>query len=234
MLKNRLYLGELHFGKHSNLEAHPAIVDPVIWQQAQRTTAPVGRQPKSDFLLARLKVLRCGTCGSTLGPATHHQHETTVRLYRCTASSDPGCTRRVSIRADVVEPAVIEATKQALKGIKGEASAEARAREADEQLDRAQADLDAALRAFSGLEDEPVAQERLQELRATRDAAREHAAHLRGTSTTITISATTHWDDLTLTEHRDLVRTMIARVVVGPGVRGHRSVDRLAIELRPQ
>src|SRR5262245_2259056 len=36
MLGSRLYLGELHFGRLVNLDAHPAIVDKAIWAKVQR------------------------------------------------------------------------------------------------------------------------------------------------------------------------------------------------------
>src|SRR5207253_2501442 len=62
LLKSRVVLGEIHFGKLVSLDAHPAIVEPEVWQQVQRVSVPRGRKPKSDRLLARQRVLRCATC----------------------------------------------------------------------------------------------------------------------------------------------------------------------------
>jgi DNA invertase Pin-like site-specific DNA recombinase len=56
MLASRIYLGEIHFGKLHNYEAHPAIVDKELWDRVQRMVVARGRQPSSDRLLARLGV----------------------------------------------------------------------------------------------------------------------------------------------------------------------------------
>ena len=47
ILTNRVYLGEVHFGKLQNLEAHEPLVPRDLWQRAQRVHVPRGRQPKS-------------------------------------------------------------------------------------------------------------------------------------------------------------------------------------------
>jgi site-specific DNA recombinase len=66
MLASRVYLGEIHFGTLVNLRAHPAIVDADLWRRVQRAKVSRGRRAKSDRLLARLGVLRCGTCGARM------------------------------------------------------------------------------------------------------------------------------------------------------------------------
>src|SRR5215471_9351368 len=66
MFSNRLYLGEIHFGKLVNLNAHEPLVDRELWLQARDRREPRGRPAKSDRLLARLGVLVCGSCGSRL------------------------------------------------------------------------------------------------------------------------------------------------------------------------
>jgi site-specific DNA recombinase len=75
MLRSRMYLGEIHFGELHNLHAHEAIIrDRGLFERVQRRTISRGRQAKSERLLARLGVLRCGTCGSPLRTSeqTHH------------------------------------------------------------------------------------------------------------------------------------------------------------------
>ena len=59
MLSSRLYLGEIHFGKLVNTEAHDAIVPRDLFDRVQRNKVPRGPRPKSDRLLARLGVLHC-------------------------------------------------------------------------------------------------------------------------------------------------------------------------------
>ena len=67
MLRSRMYLGEIHFGDLHNLNAHePIIKDRALFERVQRRTVSRGRQAKSERLLARLGVLRCGTCGSRM------------------------------------------------------------------------------------------------------------------------------------------------------------------------
>ena len=65
-LTSRLLLGELHFGKFSNLEAFPHLIDVETFNRLQRMCLPRGRRPKSERLLARLGVLRCETCGARM------------------------------------------------------------------------------------------------------------------------------------------------------------------------
>jgi site-specific DNA recombinase len=67
MLRSRMYLGEIHFGELHNTHAHePIIRDRRLFERVQRRTVSRGRQAKSERLLARLGVLRCGTCGSRM------------------------------------------------------------------------------------------------------------------------------------------------------------------------
>src|SRR5690554_408118 len=89
------------------------------------------------------------------------------RIYRCPSTGD--CKRRVTISAAKVERAVREAVERATRDVEGRASVEAHAREVERERERSQADLDAAIRAFAGVADEPAARERLAELQADRD-----------------------------------------------------------------
>jgi hypothetical protein len=67
VLRSRMYLGEIHFGELHNPSAHePIIEDRGLFERVQRRTVSRGRQATSERLLARLGVLRCGTCGSRM------------------------------------------------------------------------------------------------------------------------------------------------------------------------
>ena len=222
LLRSKVVLGEIHHGKYEpNLSAHEAIVDRDLWDAVQRTRVPSGRKPKSERLLARLGVLRCGSCGSRLAGSTATGATSAgggggkkYPIYRC---GEKTCPRPVSISATVVERAVVAEVRAAIASMQGRASAEDDAQRAEQTAQRTQADLDAAIRAFSGLQDEPVALQRLRELREARDTARGRADELRGLSTAFTISGSTDWDILTLEERRAVVRAVVARVVVSPG-----------------
>lgn len=221
MLSSRVVLGEIHFGKLSNLEAHEPIVERDVWQAVQRVKVPRGRRATSDRLLARLGVLRCATCDARMVVGTTAKR---YPIYRCPSTGD--CPQRVAISATIVEGIVVSEVRRILADAEGSASADARAREAEAALERAQADLDAAVRAFAGLEDEASARERLGELRELRNQARAHRDQLGGLHSVVTIRADADWDLLTLDEQRALVRATLERVTVEPG----RGADRVTVE----
>ena len=225
LLRSRMLLGELHFGDNHNEHAFPAIVDPETWQRLQRAFVPRGRRAKSERLLARLGVLRCGTCDARMVVGMSQKR---YPFYRCPPVSD--CPQRVSIGAGIAERVVVDAVKELLAGIEGRASVEGGAAEAADELARRQDALDAAIRAFAGLEDELAARERLQELREARDQARErHDELLAASAPALTVGAG-DWDLLTTEERRALIRAVVERAVVSPG----RGTDRITVEPRGQ
>jgi hypothetical protein len=223
MLGSRVYLGEIHFGDLHNTTAHPAIVDPDVWRRVQGRSSPRGRKAKSERLLARLGVLRCATCDSRMVVGT--SNNSSYYLYRCPPTGD--CPRRVTISAALAEEVVVNAVREHLADAEGRASADASARQAITDRDQAQADLDAAIRAFAGVADEPAATERLGELRARRDAAESRVDRLRGAPDALTVNAAADWDRLSLEARRALIRTTVQRATVTPG----RGADRVNVEL---
>lgn len=223
LLHSRVVLGEVHFGDLHNLSAHPAIVDPETWKRVQRASAPRGVQAESGRLLARLGVLRCGTCGSRMSVTTSNYH---YPAYRCGQAEY--CKRRVTISAELAEQTVVRATRDALADVKGRASAEGRRREAAGALATADANLQAAFRAFAGMEGEAGARERLQELREARDKAQAHLDSLGGLGTVVTFSPTAEWDRLAVDEQRAFISATIASATVAPG----RGSDRIEIILK--
>lgn len=230
LLQSRVYLGELHFGKFEpNLTAHEPLVDRGIWEAVQRARSPSGRKPKSERLLARLGLLRCGSCrsrmaGSTATGATSRGGGGGRKypIYRC---GNKTCQQPVSISAERVERTVIAAVQEALSDVQGRASADSGAQEAQEAAERAQTDLDAAVRAFGGLDDEVAVRRRLLELREVRDTARERADRLRGQRSALTVSIS-DWDRLSLDGRRAIISAVVERVTVTPG----RGADRIAVE----
>jgi DNA invertase Pin-like site-specific DNA recombinase len=111
LLKNRVYLGELRYGRDSrfvNSASHEPIVDVALWHAAQH---PNGRQlsaarsEDTGYLLSGL--LRCGGCRYCLqGTMTSRRK----RIYRCTRTHAAGvCTAPARVDADRVEEAAIGA-----------------------------------------------------------------------------------------------------------------------------
>jgi site-specific DNA recombinase len=225
LLKSRMLLGELRFGDLLNENAFPAIVDPETWQKLERVSLPRGRRAKSDRLLARLGVLRCGSCGARMVVGTSQGR---YSLYRCPPVGD--CSQRVTISAEVAERTVIEAVQELLAGIEGRASVKSGVGDAAEELARRQEALDKAIRTFEGLEDEQAARKRLQELRADRDQAQERHDELLAASAPAVVVSAGDWNLLTVEERRSLIPAVVDSAVVSPG----RGPDRITVEPRSQ
>jgi DNA invertase Pin-like site-specific DNA recombinase len=221
MLSRRVYLGEIHFGELVNLEAHSPLISLDLWRRVQGVRVPRGPLARSPRLLARLGVLRCGTCGARMSVGGRRKYP----AYRCTPSND--CPRPAQIQAHVAEGVVVEAVRAALADVTGKASSEQDAREAVAVAEQAQADLDAAIRAFSGLADEPSATERLGDLRRARDEAVDRAEQLGGLRASYTVDVAAEWDALSVEGQRDLIRAVVARAIVTRG----RGPGRITVEL---
>jgi site-specific DNA recombinase len=194
----------------------------------QRQVVSRGRRPKSERLLARLGVLRCGTCGARMvtGTTVQGRRRKPYAFYRCNPTSD--CPRRVTISADVAENTVIDAVKRILAGVEGTATADTGIAAARADAERAEAELDAAVRAFSGLDDVEATRERLAALRDARDAARDRLDDLQQHVLPAVTLTADDWDVLTLNERRDLIRAVVDRAVVAPG----RGDGRVTVEAR--
>ncbi len=232
LLGSRIVLGELRFGEMVNTGSHPAIVDAQTWQLVQQARSPRGPRPKSDRLLARLGLLRCATCGGRMVIGSTDQRTAGGGrkrhfFYRCSPVGD--CQQRVTISADVAEATIAVEVKRLLDGMRGTASVGNELADAERDFDHAERDLDAAVRAFTGLEDVEAARERLLELRGVRDRARDRLESLQAAAApAVAISATGDWHLLTLDEQRALVVATIDRANVHPG----RGADRIAIHPR--
>lgn len=219
LLKSRVVLGEIHFGTHvPNLAAHPAIVELELWQRVRAVCVSRGRRAKSERLLARIGVLRCGTCGARMvvGSSNHGRYA----LYRCPTTSD--CVRKATISAQLVEDEAVKATRRILADVKGRASRRAHWLEAKQDAERAQALLDALIELLDPLE--PAARQRLQAATTERDLAMQRRDRLRPERDEETASVE-DWDSLRLVTRRALVRSAITITILAG-----RGPDRIKIE----
>jgi recombinase-like zinc beta ribbon protein/recombinase len=177
MLRSRMYLGEIHFGELHNTHAHePIIKDRRLFERVQRRAVSRGRQAKSERLLARLGVLRCGTCGSRM------VINSDSGSYRCGDTSANRCRRRAAVKADRVEEMVLDAVRvywATANAHRGD-SRRQQIREADEAIVRANADLDNTIRQLGelGLLGRPASQETLEKLTTALDHAHTVRARL--------------------------------------------------------
>jgi site-specific DNA recombinase len=222
MLANRIYLGELHFGKLVNLAACEPIIDRELWGRVNRMVIPRGPRPASTRLLSRLGVLRCGSCGARLG-AMKLPKQGDYPIYRCPSTSD--CEHHMTISAVIAEQTITEHVRAALANVEGRASAETNIRNAEHELAGAQDALDAAVRAFDGIGDELTVREKLAELRQARDEAQGQLDQLGSGGLEVRVSADTDWERLTMDEQRALIRATVSRATVGPG----RGAERITI-----
>ena len=101
--------------------------------------------------------------------------------YRCGDTSANRCQRRAAVKADRVEEMVLDALRAyaATADAPRRASRRRQIREADEAIERANADLDDTIRQLGGLGllGRPASQETLEKLAKTLDDA--HAARVR-------------------------------------------------------
>jgi hypothetical protein len=229
LLRSRVVLGELRFGETMvNLESHQAIVNADLWQKVQRMSSPRGPRPKSDRLLARLSVLRCGTCGARMVAGFHTSRGPRYDFYRCLPTSD--CPKRMAIGADIAEKAIIDAVKKEIAGTRGTAGIGEGLQDAERDLEHAQHELDAAVEAFSGLEDVQSAKDKLTALREKRDEAQDRLAGLQAALVPAVAVGAGDWDDLTIEEQRALIVAVIDWAKVGPG----KGIGRVTVQPRRQ
>lgn len=105
LLRNRVYLGELAYGRDRrfvNVAAHQPIVDVAMFELAQRDVTRSGGQVRMNLLAG---LLRCGSCRHALNGTRHGRG---YRIYRCKQRHAGGrCPRPASIRADRIEPVIV-------------------------------------------------------------------------------------------------------------------------------
>jgi DNA invertase Pin-like site-specific DNA recombinase len=226
MLRAKVYLGEIHFGKHTpNRHAHDAIIERELFDRVQKTFVSAGRKAKSARLLARLRLVRCESCGGRMSVSGNGDG---YMSYRCTGDD---CAKPMTIGADLLEAEVIAVVKDAARDRKGHARAEQNARRALDEAETARAAKDAAKRRFLLLpagEDDSEMQAIVEALSAEYERKLQHAEELVAlTGPAVTVDAETVFADGTLDERRAVVRARIARIAVAPG----RGAERITVEL---
>lgn len=229
MLGSRFYLGELRFGDMLNLESHEPLVDLATWTTVQRMKVTRGRRGKSERLLARLGVLRCANCGSRMivGTRTVKADGKRYQFYRCPTIGD--CDDRCTIAAEMVEGLVVSSIKERLSGIEAGESLTTAILEAEAALERADAELNAAVEAFSGI-DVASARDRLIELRDARDTAGDRVRELRAADSGTLRVSIEDFESLSIADQRTIIRAAVDSVTVARG----RGLDRVSVNFREE
>ena len=226
LLKNRIYLGELHFGRPkvkggsgelANLKSHKAIVNREVFERVTGMRGIKGERGSTESIHARLlsrqAVLRCAACRRALIVGAHPSHGKTWITYRCPPMGD--CTERPSILADKVDGYVGEWMKQVQA--QGRFSAAKQMVTAQAELTHAEEDLQQAMRNLATFKDTAQAQKILEEFRVKTEVARSHVNDLRRAFGPSAVLSMADWDTLTLAGRRDLVRVLIKRIEVRRG-----------------
>lgn len=185
LLRNRVYLGELSYGRDRrfvNADAHKEIVDLATWQAAQhpngRRLAPA-RSEGSEFLLTG--IARCAGCGYSLQATKTGRGK---RIYRCGRTHAGGvCPAPVRIDAESVEAAAVEAFWSLTRDLEAEGATDNRGelRAVEQEAERAER----ALKQWMSVEVQEAIGDTgeyaagLRERRSARDAAAAALGQLR-------------------------------------------------------
>jgi DNA invertase Pin-like site-specific DNA recombinase len=227
-LESKLLIGEIHFGNfRPNLNAiDEPVLDRATFRRMQAAKSTRGRYGKSDRLLARLDVLRCGTCDARMTVSTTSSNGKSYPYYHC---GNPLCPKRATIAAQAVEDAVRDKTIELSSAVTGHASARDEIDAARVKLEDAETQLANAIEMLTGLEAVAATRAKLDELTAARDAAADELHRLdASTSPDLTITTRESWDLLSFDAKREIIRLVFERVVVASG----RGPDRVTFDAR--
>lgn len=222
MLGKRSYLGEIRIGDHANPAGLPALVSPAVWEAAQ--APPRAKAKAAVYPLSGLA--QCGTCGAPMVASRASNHgKAAIRMYRCSASQSlhrgEKCSKPVTIMAERLEGYVREQLLQASAGLRAVvgdtdpdalALAERALTEAEAELDAFAADL-TLRRALGARYQEHLA----ARVRAVEDARRQYGERTRQAEAVDAFTAGDVIETGTLAELAELLRGMLAAIVVDPG-----------------
>lgn len=221
LLRNRVYLGELTVGQHTNATAHEPIVTADAWQEAQtaRITRPTRLTPHPPLLAG---LIRCTGCSHVMGHGS-----SSVKIYGCSVRhSDGRCPAPAAITASVVNDYVERILIAHLERLTVQAAGSDRpVHEARATVTRAEAELAAFLTGVqaAGLRPGQFADAAAQRREAV-DAARDHLANLvaqhpRELSDGDPVAL---WHTLDGSQRNHLLGRLVEVVLVGrAGGRGH-------------
>jgi DNA invertase Pin-like site-specific DNA recombinase len=227
MIRNRAYLGEVSYGELLNTDAHVAIVEPELYEAAQRPSADwkAGRPTRASGARTLLAgIARCASCGGGMTSTIGGRGK---RVYRCSSLQ---CTRRVAILQagldELVERELLAWTAPVADELvdvelgESDRAAERRAELVQRRLD-AELGLETFVTSELGLEPAIFAagvrarQEAIAALEAELEQLGE-AGELERVRTTLRAS----WPVLPLDDRRRLLAVCVAELVVDRGVRG--------------
>jgi DNA invertase Pin-like site-specific DNA recombinase len=225
MVKHRVYLGEAHHGEHALPGAHPAIVDPVRFEAANRIAsgAPPVRAGEVNMLVG---LPRCAGCSYAMKPQRQRSgaYRWMCRTLLAERAATHDCPAPARIRGS--EHAELERLiVMAARRIAADVGAETADDRELEAAQRARTDAEALLDEISTLEErDRLGPDRWRKLiRDASDrvqAATVTEARARGRErVNRRVWLADEWDSLDLAERRDELRILVrcAMVLAGDG-----------------
>jgi DNA invertase Pin-like site-specific DNA recombinase len=221
LLRNRVYLGELHVGRHANRSAHPALVSEDTWLAAQRTrTARPPRSAEPVALLAGL--VRCASCGHLMT----RSRSGGTRMYGCPHHHSAGdCPGPASITLSILDEHVTAIARVELARLNTRAAGDGRPlRSARQALREAELELAAYLEgvAAAGLSAGQYAEGARKRGQAVEQARERLATLLERERTKIDGDPVNAWEEMSQAQRNRLLRSLIEAVIVVPVGRGRR------------
>jgi DNA invertase Pin-like site-specific DNA recombinase len=221
VIRSRVYLGELSYGKdrrYVNPNAHEAIVDLATWTAAQHPNGRRLQAPRGNGSYLLTGLLRCQACGYVMQATTTSRGK---RIYRCVRRHAGGiCPAPARIYADRIEPLA----ERAFWAVTEDLSAKSYAKAPDE-LAALEDALARAERRYAEIDTEEAQDAygadwlpRLRERREARDAAAEALGRAQATRRTDTPSSKTMrgvWNDLSAVDKRELIATRLDLLALG-------------------
>lgn len=165
VLRNRLYLGEVHSHGVYYPGEHPALIDRETFERVQQKLAPQnryreGRSRRVQPIYILRGILTCAACGKAMTTASSHRKGGVFRYYRCSTRNHQGrkACPTTQVPAEALEAYISDQVVEALSARSVlRHQVEARARAAEDALSQVNAELE-DLRAQDrlNLEDLPV------------------------------------------------------------------------------
>lgn len=216
MLKSRVYLGEISYGRDRrfvNSKAHEPIVDLATWEAAQSPGEPPRLRPPTGGRYALTGLLRCAACGYAMQATTTSGKR---RIYRCGRRHSGGLcpvpvrvgAKRVEAAAETAFWALTEDLRASPSGADDDVAAKLAA--AEEDLARAERRLTQALAPEVQDAAGDAWSEMIRERRQERDDAATAVGRVRAARSTdiqLPPTETLHalWEEATPTERRELL-----------------------------
>lgn len=221
LLRNRVYLGELSVGQHTNREAHPPLIEASIFEATQerldRNTRP-GRTGREPALLAGL--VRCQSCGHVMGRGQSNGGF----AYVCRRVHSGGqCPRPAGIMTSRLDPYVEAVVLERLGDLEITDAPGGNVAEATAAREEAERELETFLLSVSAADIGAEAfgsgaRQRREAVERATEAERAVLAQVGGI--TRLSGGAGEWVGLSVHERNTVLRSLLKVVIVRPAGRG--------------